>query len=156
MGMLFLAGILFVTLIGLSYSQKNLADVYAKSAENASARGEKDVADKKGEIADRNMVYSKTSFLASFIIAGIFIVAAVITSGNMARSEITLYEKGLAGITGLPTSSSFQLTYDKVTTMKVKKSMITICVSGASYICFTATSLVAAEIQRIITEQQQK
>jgi hypothetical protein len=80
-------------------------------------------------------------------------------ANGICKTKITVYENGIDGIGcgqyydidfGLP---SFQLTFDKVTSVDITKSTITIYASGAQYKCYVQNP---SEIQGIIVGQQQK
>ena len=151
--MILLSVIMMGLFIVLSYSIKEYSDLFAKSSMVAASEGKWDEGKKDAEVADFHAGLSFWVFIASFIIPLIAIVFAVIISGIIARSEVTVYENGLTGITGFPTSSVFQLTHDKIISVMVRNSTLIIRVSERSYMCYITTPLVAEEIYRVIVNR---
>ena len=107
----------------------------------------------------------------ALVVIGIFgalgaflMVSNIFGSGS---TKITVHENGVVGVgtskmafqlgTTLFDLRNFDLTYDKVSSVEVNRGMysgsISICVSGTEYLVFGGK---AAEIQRIIVEQQRK
>ena len=148
--MIFLAGVIMALLFFMSYTVNQLSDTHAKGA---SVAKDYDAAEVEAIKADRYRGYSWVIFIAAFIVPVIAILYTVLYCSCLAKSEITIYENGLAGITGFP-SSVFQTTYDKITSVNVLKYTLTIHVSGKSYKCYTANQLVADEIHRVIVNRR--
>jgi NADH:ubiquinone oxidoreductase subunit 3 (subunit A) len=99
-----------------------------------------------------------------FVTGASIVLYTVLFHRQTAKTEITVYESGIAGTGGGKLFEiefvlhSFQLTWDKVTSVDIGGTAIlgkaiTIHASGTQYKCYVAN---LSEIQGIIVSQQQK